>query len=212
MTRAAACLAALAAAACAALPAAAKLPPRPACKPSQVAKIETARKRVWKTVIRHGVKVRVQVTVTVRVWRCRPRPKPGGGAGAGTGGSGAGTGTGTGGTAGTGGTGGAGGSGQGPVTPVLGSTTGVTLREFTLNASRLELAAGDVHVSVTNFGEDPHDLALEGPGGQTIPVAGEIAPSSTASATVHLAAGQWTFYCTLPGHRALGMSRQIDVR
>jgi plastocyanin len=73
----------------------------------------------------------------------------------------------------------------------------------------LEATAGNVTIDFTNDSSLPHDVKLEGPG-----VDGEgtdtITGSST-SATLDLQAGEYTFYCSVDGHRAGGMEGKLVV-
>jgi plastocyanin len=73
----------------------------------------------------------------------------------------------------------------------------------------LEATAGNVTIDFTNDSSLPHDVKLEGPG-----VDGEgtdtITGSST-SVTLDLEAGEYTFYCSVDGHRAAGMEGKLVV-
>jgi plastocyanin len=73
----------------------------------------------------------------------------------------------------------------------------------------LEATAGSVTIDFTNDSSLPHDVKLEGPG-----VDGEgtdtITGSST-SVTLDLEAGEYTFYCSVDGHRAAGMEGKLVV-
>jgi plastocyanin len=74
----------------------------------------------------------------------------------------------------------------------------------------LEATAGSVTIDFTNDSSLPHDVKLEGPG-----VDGEgtdtITGSST-SVTLDLQPGDYTFYCSVDGHRAAGMEGKLVVK
>jgi plastocyanin len=74
----------------------------------------------------------------------------------------------------------------------------------------LEATAGNVTIDFTNDSSLPHDVKLEGPG-----VDGEgtdtITGSST-SVTLDLQPGEYTFYCSVDGHRAAGMEGKLVVK
>jgi plastocyanin len=74
----------------------------------------------------------------------------------------------------------------------------------------LEATAGSVTIDFTNDSSLPHDVKLQGPG-----VDGEgtdtITGSST-SATLDLQPGDYTFYCSVDGHRAAGMEGKLVVK
>jgi plastocyanin len=73
----------------------------------------------------------------------------------------------------------------------------------------LEATAGNVTIDFTNDSSLPHDVKLQGPG-----VDGEgtdtITGSST-SVTLDLQPGEYTFYCSVDGHRAAGMEGKLVV-
>jgi plastocyanin len=74
----------------------------------------------------------------------------------------------------------------------------------------LEATAGNVTIDFTNDSSLPHDVKLQGPG-----VDGEgtdtITGSST-SVTLDLQPGDYTFYCSVDGHRAAGMEGKLVVK
>ena len=72
-----------------------------------------------------------------------------------------------------------------------------------------EASAGSVTVELTNESSTPHDVKIEGPDGD---VGGtEVVDGGTASAAVDLEAGEYTFYCSVPGHRDAGMEGTLTV-
>jgi plastocyanin len=74
----------------------------------------------------------------------------------------------------------------------------------------LEATAGSVTIDFTNDSSLPHDVKLQGPG-----VDGEgtdtITGSST-SVTLDVQPGEYTFYCSVDGHRAAGMEGKLVVK
>ena len=82
----------------------------------------------------------------------------------------------------------------------------VTAREFSLTLSRPKVEAGDAIVQLYDFGEDPHDLALQRVGGPTIFTIPEIGPGETGSLSLRLRkASRYRLWCSLPGHAEKGM-------
>lgn len=71
-------------------------------------------------------------------------------------------------------------------------------------------AAGKVTFVVKNAGKIQHDLAVQGAAGA--PKTALISPGQSAKLTVTLAAGTYTLYCTVPGHRAAGMVAKLLVK
>lgn len=70
-----------------------------------------------------------------------------------------------------------------------------------------ELKAGTYTLVVKNTGQVPHDLAIQGTTDKT-PL---IKPGGTARLEVDLKSGRYTLYCSVTGHRALGMVAQLAV-
>ncbi len=73
-------------------------------------------------------------------------------------------------------------------------------------------AAGKVTFVVENAGKIQHDLALQGAGVSASTKTPLISPGKSAKLTVTLAAGTYTLYCTVPGHRAAGMVATLVVK
>jgi plastocyanin len=71
--------------------------------------------------------------------------------------------------------------------------------------------AGEVTVNFTNPQPLTHDVAFENSSGKTIGKTELIAEGSD-SATVDLKPGEYTFYCSVPGHREAGMEGTLTVK
>lgn len=71
--------------------------------------------------------------------------------------------------------------------------------------------AGKVTVNFTNSQPLTHDVAIEDSSGKTIGKTELIAEGSD-SAVVDLEPGEYTFYCTVPGHREAGMEGTLTVK
>jgi uncharacterized cupredoxin-like copper-binding protein len=73
------------------------------------------------------------------------------------------------------------------------------------------LAQGTYTFVVHNSGKIQHDLAITG-GKVTGPAKTPlINPGGNAKLTVSLGTGSYTLYCTVPGHKALGMQATLSV-
>jgi plastocyanin len=109
----------------------------------------------------------------------------------------------SGGSAGGGGGGASGGGGGG--TPIA-----VTEKDFSISiAGGTTLAPGMYTFTVTNQGPASHNLTINGPG-----VSNQATPtfaSGTQSLTVTLKNGTYDFFCSVPGHKALGMDATVTV-
>lgn len=72
-------------------------------------------------------------------------------------------------------------------------------------------AAGKVTVDFTNPQPLTHDVAIEDSSGKTVGKTELIAEGSD-SAVVDLKPGEYTFYCSVPGHREAGMEGTLTVK
>jgi len=82
----------------------------------------------------------------------------------------------------------------------------VTAREFSLTLSRPKVEAGDAIVQLYDFGEDPHDLAIQRVGGPTVFTIPETLPGETGTIELRLRkASRYRLWCTIPGHVDKGM-------
>lgn len=70
--------------------------------------------------------------------------------------------------------------------------------------------AGNVTLDFTNPQPLAHDVAIEDSSGKTIGKSDLITEGSD-STTVDLKPGEYTFYCTVPGHREAGMEGTLTV-
>jgi plastocyanin len=71
--------------------------------------------------------------------------------------------------------------------------------------------AGKVTIDFTNPQPLSHDVAIEGPSGETIAKT-EIIAEGSDSTVANLKPGEYTFYCSVPGHREAGMEGTLTVK
>ena len=88
----------------------------------------------------------------------------------------------------------------------------VEAREFNLTLSRGKIKPGLAIVQLANQGEDPHDLAIKRIGGKRRGTVAETRPGELGEWEGRLRRGRYRLYCTLEGHRALGMRATLRVR
>ena len=75
------------------------------------------------------------------------------------------------------------------------------------DTTELTAQAGEITIEFTNESSMPHDVMLEGvEGGAT-----DVITEDTASVTVTLEPGTYTFFCSVAGHRAAGMEGTLTV-
>ena len=74
-----------------------------------------------------------------------------------------------------------------------------------------ETTAGSVTVELVNESSTPHDVTIESPDGEDVGET-ETITGSTTTTSVDLEAGDYTFYCSVPGHREAGMEGTLTVK
>jgi len=71
--------------------------------------------------------------------------------------------------------------------------------------------AGKVTVNFTNTSPVPHDVRIESSGGEELGGT-EVLSEGNESAEVDLKPGEYTFFCSVPGHRQAGMEGTLTVK
>jgi uncharacterized cupredoxin-like copper-binding protein len=79
------------------------------------------------------------------------------------------------------------------------TTVGVTGKEFKFTLTKKSAPHGTVTFRLTNKGKLKHDFKIAGKKTKL------VAPGKSASLTVTLKKGTYTYICTVPGHAAAGM-------
>jgi plastocyanin len=98
--------------------------------------------------------------------------------------------------------------------PRNGTAVGVGEREFTITPYRRSVPPGLVRFNVTNFGEDGHNLVvIRAADGKRLAESPEIRSEKQYTLRVRLKKrGTYRLYCTIPGHKRLGMKSKIAVK
>jgi plastocyanin len=71
--------------------------------------------------------------------------------------------------------------------------------------------AGSVTINFDNTQPLQHDVKIEDSSGQELGGT-DLVSSGTATATVNLQPGTYTFFCSVPGHREAGMEGTLTVK
>jgi plastocyanin len=71
--------------------------------------------------------------------------------------------------------------------------------------------SGEVTVNFTNTSPVPHDVRIESSGGEEVGGT-EVLSEGNESATVDLKPGEYTYFCSVPGHRQAGMEGTLTVK
>ena len=75
----------------------------------------------------------------------------------------------------------------------------------------LQASAGPVTLAYDNPSPVPHSIAIEDDEGKTLAESDQVA-ADTVEISAPLTPGQYTFYCTVPGHRESGMEGTLIVQ
>jgi len=96
------------------------------------------------------------------------------------------------------------------ITETATQTVAVSGTEFAFKLTPGDVHPGAVVFRLSNDGQIPHDLTVEGPGvdDAKTPV---IDPGQNADLDVELQKGDYELYCSVPGHREGGMELDLKV-
>jgi len=91
-----------------------------------------------------------------------------------------------------------------------GQTVQVSEKEFKITLPSTTLKPGSYTFDLSNDGKIQHDLTINGPGvnNAKTPL---INGGQHATLKVKLTAGTYDFYCSVPGHKQLGMDVKVKV-
>ncbi|HZO05302.1 MAG TPA: plastocyanin/azurin family copper-binding protein [Solirubrobacterales bacterium] len=96
-------------------------------------------------------------------------------------------------------------SGPGGTLEVIANETNIAYEE-----SSLETEAGEVEIDFKNPSAIEHDVKVEKDGEE---IGGtDVVTDGEASGTVELEPGEYTFFCSIPGHREAGMEGPLTVK
>jgi plastocyanin len=100
----------------------------------------------------------------------------------------------------------AGGGGGGGTIDISAAANG----DLAYDQTSVEVAAGSDTLNFDNPATLSHDVVIEDSSGGEVGKTDLIAESTT-STTVELTPGEYTFYCSVPGHREAGMEGTLTV-
>ena len=99
--------------------------------------------------------------------------------------------------------------------PQVAGSSGTTLQISTpsgtalaYNQKQVGAPAGDVTIDFQNNEPLAHDVAVADTSGKVLGQT-ELVTSGSASTSINLPAGNYVFYCTVPGHREAGMAGNL---
>jgi plastocyanin len=91
-----------------------------------------------------------------------------------------------------------------------GGTVEVEAKDYTLELSTTTFSPGEYTFTMRNDGGATHAIEIDGPGVED-QKSDAVGPGGTASVTVTLQAGDYTIYCPVGSHRAMGMQTTFTV-
>jgi plastocyanin len=103
---------------------------------------------------------------------------------------------------------GSGGAGSGSSVVKIEAAEGTELAYATKAATA---KAGQVSIEFTNPQSLSHDVAVEDSSGKELGKTELVAGGSTTATIGNLKPGEYTFFCTVPGHREAGMEGTLTV-
>ena len=89
-----------------------------------------------------------------------------------------------------------------------GNTVTATAMDIKWEDTELTAPVGAVELELVNHGQILHTFLIEG---REDDLKLEAQSNGTDSGTIDLEAGEYTFYCDVPGHRAAGMEGTLTV-
>ena len=91
-----------------------------------------------------------------------------------------------------------------------GTTVDVTEKEFSITLSQNTFQPGTYTFAVTNQGQFPHNLTIEGPGVDSTATA-TLQGGQSGDVTVTLQSGTYELWCSVDSHKDRGMDLMITV-
>jgi plastocyanin len=91
-----------------------------------------------------------------------------------------------------------------------GETVDVSLVDFAIEPPDPTVAAGTVTFAVTNDGQAPHNLEIEGNGVEE-ELEADLQAGESGELTVDLEPGTYEYYCPVGSHAAQGMEGELTV-
>jgi plastocyanin len=101
--------------------------------------------------------------------------------------------------------------GEAPGTAATITITG-EMTEFAFELSETSAAAGDITFSLTNSGEFPHAMTIEGGSLAAAESSEQARPGGSTEFTVSLEPGEYTVWCPVGNHRGQGMETTFTVK
>ncbi|MGI8999900.1 MAG: cupredoxin domain-containing protein [Candidatus Limnocylindria bacterium] len=87
----------------------------------------------------------------------------------------------------------------------------VSVADFLIDPSDLEVSGSAITIDVTNDGPTPHNLSIRDADGEVLLATSDLSVGDMETITGELEPGDYTIFCSLGGHESLGMSGTLTV-
>ena len=97
--------------------------------------------------------------------------------------------------------------------PIAGAADPIAVieRDFEITPAELSVDAGTVALQVTNEGPTPHNVTVRDADGDIVLATRNLRRGESEEISGTLESGEYTTYCSLPGHESLGMVGTLTV-
>jgi plastocyanin len=92
-----------------------------------------------------------------------------------------------------------------------GDAIGVSVADFMIDPTEVEVAGPTVTIDVTNDGPTPHNLTVRDADGDVVMGTEDLSPGDAETISAELEPGEYVIFCSLAGHESLGMSGSLVV-
>ena len=89
--------------------------------------------------------------------------------------------------------------------------TEIIVRDMTIDPGALSVSAGEVALAVTNEGPTPHNVRIRDAEGEILFGTRDLRRDESETTTGTLEPGEYTMFCSLPGHESLGVVGTLTV-
>ena len=104
------------------------------------------------------------------------------------------------------------GGGGGSSSGAPAGSTQVQVMDFSFKPKDISVSSGKVVFFLVNSGPSAHDMLIADSTGNTVARSSLVQSGDTFTFTIdNLAAGKYSFYCDVPGHKAAGMEGTLTV-
>ena len=103
--------------------------------------------------------------------------------------------------------------GEAPASPSAAASdaTELIVRDMTIDPGELSVPAGEIALAVTNEGPTPHNVRIRDENGDVLFGTSDLRRDESETTTGTLEAGEYTMFCSLPGHESLGVVGTLTV-